>query len=70
MKKKYKSIINIVDAIQYTGDNVEEIEDFIKDTIFANENFQCFPGNYVVKSTNNVIYVLHESTFINMFIEI
>ena len=47
---KYKNINNIVDAIQFTGKNLEDVSDFVKDYI----RIQIFPET---ESYNNKIII-------------
>ena len=58
MIRKYRKLPKVVDAIQWTGDNMEAIAKFL-DSAYINDNFVPLYGhNYRFKET----YYLHQPT--------
>jgi hypothetical protein len=64
--KTHKSIL--VEAIQFSEDNIEECIRFIKDSIYPIGNILPNEGDYIVKSHMGAIFVLTKERFEEIFI--
>lgn len=73
MVKKYRKKPAEIEAVQFTGDNYKEIEDFVGQPLYISYGMvaiptlegimRCKPGNYVIKGVKGEFYPCDKEIF-------
>ncbi len=81
MKKCYQLKRPVVEAVQWTGDNVQEVKDFCQPRVLSiiaaelyikvkNQKLYVAPGDYIVRQMDGSFYPLDEHVFNNTYEEV